>query len=113
MRKTEGYKKIYYRRKNKKIIMEGKQDNKTILIWTLPEPEELFNIIIGKSSFLSAEKLSKINEKIQRLDIRQIKYYKDISNIPLIKIKRSQKKDLKSPIIKKELTEEERKLIAE
>tara|TARA_R110000765_G_scaffold194912_1_gene300464 strand:- start:1174 stop:1506 length:333 start_codon:yes stop_codon:yes gene_type:complete len=62
--------KLYWRRKENRIILEGKRNNKTIYIWTLPEPQRFFNEILSKSSYLSKEKLDKISEKINRLDYK-------------------------------------------
>lgn len=60
--------KIYYRRKEGKIIAEGKRNNKTIFLFTLPPPDE-----VAKSSLFAEEKKAKILEKISRLDIKQPK----------------------------------------
>lgn len=54
---------IYYSRKNKRIIIEGRQNNKTIYLFGLPEPLKLL-----KSLNLPKEKMDKIMEKINRLD---------------------------------------------
>ena len=74
---------IYYRRKNKSIIIEGKQKGKTIYLFTLPkDPEQLIHFLgvnlvtpkdTKKSSFLTKEKLSKIKEKVSRLDYKDKK----------------------------------------
>lgn len=63
---------IYYRKKNHKTIIEGKRNGKTIFIWTLPDPEILVRSILLKSSFLIGEKIQKILQKIQRLDYKDI-----------------------------------------
>ena len=62
--------KLYWRRKENRIILEGKRNNKTIYLWTIPQPQRFFNEILSKSSYLSKEKLDKINEKINRLDYK-------------------------------------------
>ena len=62
--------KLYWRRKENKIILEGKRNNKTIYLWTIPSPQKFFNEILLKSSYLSKEKLDKISEKISRLDYK-------------------------------------------
>jgi hypothetical protein len=85
--------KIYYRRKGDKIIIEGKQDGRSVLIWTLPAPETLLNAIIEKASFFTQEKSSKILSKLQRLDQHAPKPSKRTHNIPLIKINRNPEKD--------------------
>jgi len=54
---------IYYSRKNKRIIIEGRQNNKTIYLYGLPEPLKLL-----KSLNLPRKKMDKIMEKINRLD---------------------------------------------
>lgn len=58
--------KIYYRRKQGKIIAEGKRKNKTIYLFTIPEPE-----ILIKSSLFTQEKREKLMEIISRLDINE------------------------------------------
>jgi len=60
--------KTYYRRKEGKIIAEGKMNNKTIFLFTVPGVAEL-----AESSLFKEEKKVKIMEKISRLDIRQPK----------------------------------------
>jgi len=69
-------KQVYYRRKDKSIVIEGKSKGKSILIWTLPAPESLLNEIISKSSFFTNEKGMKIIEKLKRLDERPDKAIK-------------------------------------
>ncbi len=59
---------IYYSRKNKRIVIEGRRKNKTIYLYTLPEPIKLL-----KSLNLPNEKMEKIMEKINRLDHKQNK----------------------------------------
>jgi len=61
---------MYWRRKENKIILEGKRNNKTIYLWTLPNPQRFFDNILSKSSYLPKQKLEKISEKIHRLDYR-------------------------------------------
>ncbi len=57
---------MYYRKKNRKIIAEGKTTfqgkQKTIYLFTLPPIE-----ILLKKSLFSSEKTEQINEKIKRL----------------------------------------------
>lgn len=72
-------KKIYYRRKSKSIVMEGCKDGKAILIWTIPEPEKLISLFIEKPSDFMNEKLPKIIEKINSLDIKHAKEDKDVA----------------------------------
>ncbi len=69
---------IYYRRKNKKMIVEGIEKGKTIYLFTLPEPDDLIIRINAftnsaltsqkTSSFFTKEKMAKIMEKLNRLD---------------------------------------------
>ncbi|KKN67025.1 hypothetical protein LCGC14_0465790 [marine sediment metagenome] len=59
--------KIYYSRKNKRIVIEGKRKNKTIYLFTLPEPMKLL-----ESLKLPSEKMQKIMEKISRLDYKEM-----------------------------------------
>jgi len=69
---------IYYRKKGKcKTIIEGKQNGKTIFIWTLPDPEILIKEILAKSSFLPLEKSQKLIKKVQRLDFKENKDKKE------------------------------------
>ena len=57
---------IYYRRKDGRIVAEGLIDGKTVYLFTVPHPEKLIN----QSNF-SEEQLTKINEKITRLDYKK------------------------------------------
>lgn len=78
---------VYWRRKNKKIIAEGMSKGKTIYLFTLPEPEEFIRRIesvnlltpkdIKNKSFFAKEKIEKIKQKIFRLDIKQNKNKND------------------------------------
>ena len=62
---------ISYRKKKNKTIIEGKRRGKAEYIWTLPPPEILIRKILAKASFLPKEKLSKMLKKIQRLDYKE------------------------------------------
>ena len=71
-------KRIYYRRKGKSIVIEGKEKGKSILIWTLPNPTLLLNHLgvgklMKKASIISIEKTMKIHEKLERLDFRTVR----------------------------------------
>ncbi len=61
---------MYWRRKGKKIIAEGRMDSKgkkkTVYLFTLPDIE----ILLEKSLFPS-EKTAKIMEKIRRLKVKE------------------------------------------
>lgn len=84
---------IYYRRKDKSIVIEGKEDGASILIWTLPnDPTSLLEFLI-KASYFEQEKADKITEKIKRLDSKPQSNQKSNSNVPLININRTTKKD--------------------
>lgn len=61
---------IYYRRKENKTVIEGKINGRSQYIWTLPEPEELIEILSVKASLFPQEKSTKMMEKIKRLDFR-------------------------------------------
>lgn len=66
---------IYYRKKGKSIVIEGRQKGKPILIWTLPNPTLLLEHLANPkfsylASFLTKEKLLKIWEKVRRLDYK-------------------------------------------
>lgn len=79
--------KIYYRKKGKSIIIEGKKKGKSIFILTLPNPEKLLDALFRRidpytisplskqkeASFLTIEKATKIREKVKRLDYKQEK----------------------------------------
>jgi len=96
---------IYYRRKEGKIIAEGKIKNKTIYLFQLPGPEEFIRRLydmnlatpkyIKKSSLFTKEKQSKILEKINRLDYRPVKQKSSTSKVRTIKIVRTPKIDEK------------------
>ncbi len=64
--------KIYYSRKAGKIVCEGKRNNKTIYLFTIPYPEKLL-----ESSLFAKEKVLKIMEKISRLDFKKNKGEKE------------------------------------
>ena len=74
---------VYWRRKNKKIIAEGISKGKTIYLFTLPDPEELIrrieSVYLGDAkdtrnpSTINKEQLEKIKQKISRLDFKQNK----------------------------------------
>jgi len=85
--------KLYWRRKENRIILEGKRNNKTIYIWTLPEPQRFFNEILSKSSYLSKEKLDKISEKINRLDYKTEEGKKKPIKVRTTEIIRTPEKD--------------------
>jgi len=66
--------KLYWRRKGDRIILEGKgKKSRTIYLWTLPPPSKFIEEILLKSSYLPEEKLEKIKEKISRLEYREHK----------------------------------------
>ena len=85
--------KLYWRRKENRIILEGKRNNKTIYLWTIPQPQRFFNEILSKSSYLSKEKLDKINEKINRLDYKTEEGKKKPIKVRTTEIIRSSKLD--------------------
>ena len=62
---------IYYRRKGKEIVVEGRRDGKTEYLFKLPNPEKLLI-----PSLFTAEKIEKIKQKIARLDYREKKLKK-------------------------------------
>ncbi|MBM3191441.1 MAG: hypothetical protein FJZ63_02140 [Chlamydiae bacterium] len=115
--------KIYYRRKNRSIIIEGKQDGKSVLIWTLPKPQDLLQEIMPKASFFTQEKAEKIRQKIERLDFGEEEEEKQDQEVRTRIIKRTSEKDAKSEDLalkekenvdtRREITEEERKQLAE
>lgn len=61
---------IYYRKKGKSIVIEGKRKGKSIFIWTLPKDPHLLLKFIYGTSYLSLQKIEKIEEKIRRLDYK-------------------------------------------
>ncbi len=100
-------KRIYYRRKDKSIVIEGKQDGKSVLIWTLPNPETLLLELIEKSSYFTREKTEKIKEKLERLDTKDKIEPTLAPKVPLIKIRRTTENDATGEKNDKEPTEEE------
>lgn len=84
---------IYYRKKNKTIIIEGRQGRKSVLIWTLPHPEKLLFQIINNPSLFSLEKMQKIREKIKRLDYKSNKRVNGSPKLRIPHITRTPKKD--------------------
>ncbi len=80
--------KIYWRRKSKKIIAEGKRNKKTIFLFTLPTPEK-----VSKSSLFTKEKQVKIAEKISRLDYKSLEGIKEPKKVRTINIASSLSKD--------------------
>lgn len=85
--------KLYYRRKAHSIIIEGKQDGKSVLIWTLPDPLKLISEILLKSSFLTHEKIANIAIKIERLDFMRPKLSKGSQEVLPININRNPERD--------------------
>lgn len=77
--------KLYYSRKNRKIVIEGVQTKygkkHTIYIWTLPDPLTLLTRLDPlyegypsykkKSWFFTKEKYKKLMEKINRVDYQE------------------------------------------
>lgn len=110
---------IYYRKKNRSIIIEGKENNKSINIWTLPEPQEFLASLIEKTSFFTKEKSEKILEKIRRLDIKTNKPKKTNKELHTTNIMRTSEKDAVEEEIEDETEEDyfvginEKKKIAE
>ena len=94
--------KIYYRNKEHKTIIEGKLNGKTYYIWTLPSPEKLIFQILAKSSYLTKEKLAEIIKKFECLDIKEDKPKKEQSKVPILQIMRSSDKDDNQTIISEE-----------
>lgn len=61
-------KQIYYRRKEKSILIEGKTKGQSVGIWTLPnDPIKLLEFLL-KASYFPIEKAEKITSKINSLD---------------------------------------------
>ena len=75
--------KVYYRKKGKSIVIEGKRKNKTIYIFTLPKPEKLLDALMPfttrplderkKPSILTKEKIEKIKTILASLDFKKNK----------------------------------------
>ncbi len=80
--------KAYYSRKAGKIVAEGKRNNKTIYLFTIPS---IPNIL--KSSLFTEEKKTKIMEKYQSLDIIQDKPPKQSEKVRSINNMRTQEND--------------------
>lgn len=101
-------KKLYYRRKGKSLIIEGKEDGKSVLIWTLPNPEILLEGILRKASFFTQGKQLKIMEKLNRLKLDRVKSSQSSQDLPIININRNPEKDAGMPTpeeIEKSLSE--------
>lgn len=65
---------LYFRKKGKSIVLEGKMPNgKGRLIWTLPNANKFYELILKEASFLPQEKVGKINEKVRCLAYRSDK----------------------------------------
>lgn len=82
-------KKIYYRRKESSILVEGKVNGLSVGIWTLPnDPIKLLEFLL-KASFFPMGKAEKIRAKINSLD--KLKRPDKIGRrkVPLIIINRS------------------------
>ena len=80
--------KIYWRRKEGKIVAEGKHKNKTIYLFQLPSIE-----FVAKSSLFTQEKQQKIMEKISRLDYLDKQPNKQEKELRTTKITRSFEND--------------------
>ncbi len=80
--------KAYYSRKAGKIVAEGKRNNKTIYLFTIPSIAALL-----KSSLFTEEKKTKIMANYQSLDIIQDKPLKQPEKVRSINIVRTQEND--------------------
>lgn len=85
---------MYWRRKEGKIIAEGKIGNKTLYLFQLPSIEKVLN-----ASFFSTEKREKIKEKIKRLDFKEPKSKNHTKKVRTRKIIRNNEKDAFDPDI--------------
>lgn len=56
---------LFYRRKGKSIVIEGKKDGKSLFIWTLPKPKVLISKYVLMVSELNEGKKAKIRQKMQ------------------------------------------------
>lgn len=79
---------IYYRRKEGKIICEGKEKGKTVFLFTIPDYEKLLN-----SSLFTEEKKAKILKKILRLDYKNERTPKEARKLPTSGIVRTFEED--------------------
>ena len=108
----------YLRRKGDAIIAEGKQDGKTIFLWTIEsDPAKLLEIY-EKASALPKEKIVNLREKISRLDYRPEKKKSKADELPTTIITRTYQKDEESddfdvPEIKKEEIQELKNIVEE
>lgn len=78
----------YWSRKAGRIIAEGRRNNKTIFLFSLPNVEK-----VARSSLFTQEKQAKILAKIQSLDIRNSKSKKGSPKVRTIKNVRTPEKD--------------------
>lgn len=107
------HRRLYWRKKGKGIILEGRTEaNKPLLIWTLPDANKFYATILANASFLTQEKRDEIHEKVKRLGFRADKLDKNGQEVPLINITRTPE-DTQKETLKRELTEEEKKLLWE
>ena len=89
---------IYYRKKNKSIVIEGRLPNsKALLIWTLPDPERFILGLTENASYFPVEKRQKIMEKVMRLDIKKENKPKHSPKVLPRIIKRINKEDAITP----------------
>ena len=84
---------LYYRKKAGKIVIEGTVAGRTVLIWTVSDPEALLKGLFGNPSFFSPEKKAKIEAKLTRLDYKTPRGNKGKPKVHPIIIKRTQEKD--------------------
>ncbi|MBS3099288.1 hypothetical protein J4462_03690 [Candidatus Pacearchaeota archaeon] len=85
---------IYYRKKGKSIVLEGRLPNKkSELIWTLPDANKFISQIIENASLIPLEKLEKIKEKYMRLDFKTEPEQKRSPKVRANKIRRTEEKD--------------------
>jgi len=84
---------IYYRKKGKSLIIEGKRGGKSIYIWTLPKSAELFLRELIKASYFPKDKANRIMTLLNCLDYRLRKGEIDNQEVRTINIVGSQEKD--------------------
>jgi len=75
--------KLFYRKKGKATVISGKHNGITTDILTLPNPNKLIDKNFDLVSFISKEKMLKIIQKIECLDINDKSLKKEDKEVPI------------------------------
>lgn len=85
--------KVYLRKKGKKLIFECKIKGETIYLWTIPQPYDEFLKELCKSSFFPKDKASKIMTLIASSDYKDVLDEKIPREVPTTNNMRTNEKD--------------------